>query len=71
MNSYELARYNAGLLLKDAARQSHVNERTIRRLETGEIDQPSAPVAKALAKTYGVTVSELLGLMLDGTRRVA
>lgn len=62
MNSIELARYNAGLLIKDAAQRSGVHERTIRRLEDGTIEKPNAPVASALAKAYGITVRELLGL---------
>ena len=61
MNSFELARYRAGLSVKDAAESAKVSERTIARIEN-DGDKPSAPVAAALAKTYKVTVDELFGL---------
>lgn len=65
MNTFERARYNAGLRIKDAAKTSNVHERTIRRLEDGSIEKPSAPVAKALADVYGITIEQLLGLPAD------
>lgn len=67
MNSYEIARYNAGLSVKDAAARASVHPRTIRRLENDEIPQASAPVAKALADVYGIPVAQLLGVSDDGS----
>lgn len=62
MNSYERIRYERGETRRDAAEGSGVAERTIRALEAGEIAKPSAPIAKALADHYEVTVTELLGV---------
>lgn len=64
MNAAELARYEAGLSVEQAAELAQVGERTIRRIESGE-SKPQAPIAKALAKTYGVTVAQLLGVDVD------
>lgn len=62
MSPAELARYEAGLSIDQAAAKSGVHERTIRRIERGEIEKPSAPVLKALADAYGVPVARMLGL---------
>jgi transcriptional regulator with XRE-family HTH domain len=62
MNAFELARYEAGLTIEQAAAAAKVNGRTIRRLEGGQIRKPSAPTVKALANVYRTTVPALLGL---------
>jgi transcriptional regulator with XRE-family HTH domain len=64
MSPAELARYEKGLSIDDAARLSGVNARTIRRIERGET-KPSASTARALADTYEVTVAELLGVKTE------
>lgn len=63
MSPAKLARYEAGLTVEDAAARTGVHERTIRRIENGEISNPSAPIAKSLADAYGVTVAQLLGVV--------
>ncbi|MEJ7824932.1 MAG: helix-turn-helix transcriptional regulator [Solirubrobacteraceae bacterium] len=60
MSPAELARYEAGLSVAAAAERSGVGARTIRRIENNDVAKPSAPVLKALADTYGVTVASLL-----------
>lgn len=66
MNQFELARYEAGMKVQDAARAAGISPRTVRRLEDPEFDgRPQAPVAKALAEAYGVSVARLLGLQED------
>lgn len=60
MRPAELARYEAGLTVDQAAAASGVHERSIRRIERGETEKPSAPVLKALAVAYGVPVARLL-----------
>lgn len=62
VNAFELARYRSGLSIKDAAANAEVNERTIARIESGEIQRPSAPVVNALARVYNVDVAALLGV---------
>lgn len=62
MNSFEIARYNAGLSIREAAATAKISERTISRIESGEIEKPSAPIASALAAAYDITVGQLFGL---------
>lgn len=62
MNRYELLRYERGLTRNEVAEQSGVPLRTVRALENGQSNRPSAPTAKALADFYGITVAELLGI---------
>jgi transcriptional regulator with XRE-family HTH domain len=59
MNRFELARYEAGLTIAQAAERASVSIRTIRRAERGE-DAPTAPVVKALADAYEKPVVWLL-----------
>ncbi|AXK35067.1 XRE family transcriptional regulator [Streptomyces armeniacus] len=56
---YELRRAN-GLTLEAAARRVGLSPAHLSRLETGR-RQPSLPMLLTLARTYGTTVSELLG----------
>ena len=60
MNRFELARYEAGLTLADAAQAANVSQRTIRRAEDERTEQPTAPVVKAMADAYGKSVAWLL-----------
>ncbi|MDG9715979.1 XRE family transcriptional regulator [Streptomyces sp. DH24] len=53
-------RRRAGLTLEAAARAAALSPAHLSRLETGQ-RQPSLPMLLALARTYGTTVSELLG----------
>ncbi|MFE3634622.1 helix-turn-helix domain-containing protein [Streptomyces cellostaticus] len=53
-------RRRAGLTLEAAARTAGLSPAHLSRLETGG-RQPSLPMLLALARTYGTTVSELLG----------
>ncbi|GHA77478.1 DNA-binding protein [Streptomyces thermoviolaceus subsp. thermoviolaceus] len=53
-------RRRASLTLEAAARAAGLSPAHLSRLETGH-RQPSLPVLLALARTYGTTVSELLG----------
>ncbi|WP_333773234.1 helix-turn-helix domain-containing protein [Streptomyces sp. IBSBF 3136] len=53
-------RRRAGLTLEAAARSAGLSPAHLSRLETGQ-RQPSLPMLLALARTYGTTVSELLG----------
>ncbi|MDO0924764.1 XRE family transcriptional regulator [Streptomyces sp. TG1A-8] len=53
-------RRRAGLTLEAAARSAGLSPAHLSRLETGR-RQPSLPTLLALARTYGTTVSELLG----------
>ncbi|MGQ4417633.1 helix-turn-helix domain-containing protein [Streptomyces sp. SAS_269] len=53
-------RRRAGLTLEAAARSAGLSPAHLSRLETGG-RQPSLPMLLALARTYGTTVSELLG----------
>ncbi|GHF78012.1 helix-turn-helix domain-containing protein [Streptomyces thermodiastaticus] len=53
-------RRRASLTLEAAARAAGLSPAHLSRLETGQ-RQPSLPVLLALARTYGTTVSELLG----------
>jgi len=57
----EIARYEKGCSRRQAADAVGVSERTIGRIESGEV-KPSAETAKALADFYGVTVARLLGV---------
>ncbi|MFJ4713422.1 helix-turn-helix domain-containing protein [Streptomyces sp. NPDC088785] len=53
-------RRRASLTLESAARTAGLSPAHLSRLETGQ-RQPSLPMLLALARTYGTTVSELLG----------
>ncbi|MFK4144960.1 helix-turn-helix domain-containing protein [Streptomyces sp. NPDC004065] len=53
-------RRRASLTLEAAARAAGLSPAHLSRLETGQ-RQPSLPMLLALARTYGTTVSELLG----------
>ncbi|MFJ2608989.1 MULTISPECIES: helix-turn-helix domain-containing protein [unclassified Streptomyces] len=53
-------RRRASLTLEAAARDAGLSPAHLSRLETGQ-RQPSLPMLLALARTYGTTVSELLG----------
>ncbi|MER5946631.1 XRE family transcriptional regulator [Streptomyces sp. NPDC001904] len=53
-------RRRASLTLEAAARTAGLSPAHLSRLETGQ-RQPSLPMLLALARTYGTTVSELLG----------
>ncbi|MEV5610818.1 XRE family transcriptional regulator [Streptomyces sp. NPDC052225] len=53
-------RRRASLTLEHAARAAGLSPAHLSRLETGQ-RQPSLPMLLALARTYGTTVSELLG----------
>ncbi|MEU9559395.1 helix-turn-helix domain-containing protein [Streptomyces fumanus] len=53
-------RRRAALTLEAAARTAGLSPAHLSRLETGQ-RQPSLPMLLALARTYGTTVSELLG----------
>ncbi|MEW1873666.1 XRE family transcriptional regulator [Streptomyces caelestis] len=53
-------RRRASLTLEAAARDAGLSPAHLSRLETGQ-RQPSLPVLLSLARTYGTTVSELLG----------
>lgn len=53
-------RRRAALTLEAAARTAGLSPAHLSRLETGQ-RQPSLPLLLALARTYGTTVSELLG----------
>ncbi|MFF3149833.1 helix-turn-helix domain-containing protein [Streptomyces sp. NPDC057927] len=53
-------RRRASLTLEAAARAAGLSAAHLSRLETGQ-RQPSLPMLLALARTYGTTVSELLG----------
>lgn len=60
MNRFELARYEAGLTIAQAADKAAVSIRTIRRAESAETDAPTAPVVKALSRVYRKPVAWLL-----------
>jgi transcriptional regulator with XRE-family HTH domain len=60
VNRFELARYEAGLTIAEAAQKARVSIRTIRRAEDEETEQPTAPVVKRLAVTYEKKVAWLL-----------
>lgn len=62
MNRYELMRYERGLTRARVARESGVSVTTIIGLEDGSVAKPSAPTAAALARVYGMTVAQLLGV---------
>ncbi|MCX2970088.1 MULTISPECIES: helix-turn-helix domain-containing protein [Streptomyces] len=53
-------RRRGGLTLEAAARRLELSPAHLSRLETGQ-RQPSLPLLLALARTYGTTVSDLLG----------
>ncbi|MCP3818282.1 XRE family transcriptional regulator [Streptomyces sp. A3M-1-3] len=58
-------RRRAALTLEAAAVRAGLSPAHLSRLETGQ-RQPSLPMLLALARTYGTTVSELLGETLPG-----
>lgn len=63
MNRYELLRYERGESVAHVAAKTGIAVGTLRRLEDPDLDaKPTAPVAKALAAYYGLTITELLGL---------
>ncbi len=53
-------RRRSGLTLESAAQHAGLSPAHLSRLETGR-RQPSLPMLLALARTYGITVSDLLG----------
>ncbi|WP_217198795.1 helix-turn-helix domain-containing protein [Streptomyces buecherae] len=53
-------RRRSGLTLESAAQRAGLSPAHLSRLETGR-RQPSLPMLLALARTYGITVSDLLG----------
>ncbi|MFJ8693086.1 XRE family transcriptional regulator [Streptomyces roseolilacinus] len=59
-------RRRRGLTLEAAARRAGLSPAHLSRLETGR-RQPSLPMLLGLARTYGTTVSELLGEMAHTT----
>lgn len=61
MRPAEVARYEKGMSIDQAAEVSGVNARTIRRVENNEV-KPSPATARALADAYGVSVATLLGV---------
>jgi transcriptional regulator with XRE-family HTH domain len=61
MNSFRLARYEAGLSVADVASKVGVSEKMIGQYERGEAT-PRAATAKALADVYEVSVRQLLGI---------
>lgn len=67
MNRFELARYEAGLTIAQAAERSSLSIRTVRRAEDETTERPTAPTVKALARTYGKRVAWLLGQSDDAT----
>lgn len=63
MNRYELLRYERGLTRSDVVEGSGVSIATIQALETfGDARKPTAPVAKALADFYEISVPEFMGV---------
>lgn len=64
MTPAELARYEAGLSIEEAAARAGVSQRTLTRLERGGT-KPSAATARAIADVYGITVAQLLGIDVD------
>ncbi len=58
-------RRRASLTLEAAARDAGLSPAHLSRLETGQ-RQPSLPMLLSLARTYGTTVSELLGEAAPG-----
>ncbi|MFE9251354.1 helix-turn-helix domain-containing protein [Streptomyces sp. NPDC007088] len=62
-------RRRAGLTLEAAAKAAGLSPAHLSRLETGR-RQPSLPMLLALARTYGTTVSELLGEHTEGREAV-
>lgn len=60
MNRYKRIRYEAGLTISEVSRGSGVSRPTVTSLEESD-KVPSAPVAKALADFYGVSVQQLVG----------
>lgn len=63
MNRRELLRYERGLTATEVCQSANVSRPTLASFERGEM--VTAPVAKALADFYGLTVAELLGLDLE------
>ncbi|MFJ6997684.1 XRE family transcriptional regulator [Streptomyces sp. NPDC003090] len=59
-------RRRRGLTLEAAARRAGLSPAHLSRLETGR-RQPSLPMLLGLARTYGTTVSELLGEVAPAT----
>lgn len=62
MNLFKLLRYERGLTIGEVASGAGVSRPTISALEAAEQPKPSAPVARALADFYGISVAELLGV---------
>lgn len=62
MNRFKRLRYERGLTQGDVALGTGLSRPTLRALETAENPKPSAPVAKALADFYELSVGDLLGL---------
>ena len=71
MNRFQLARYRAGISLKDAAERAGVGRTTLSRIENGHIERPSAEVVHGLAAAYEIEVDVLLGLKPMPERKAA
>jgi len=70
MNRFERIRFERGYTRKQVQHGAGISYPTIVRLETG-VNKPTAPIAKALADFYGMTVQELLGLEDEPSESVA
>lgn len=62
MNRFLMLRYEKGLTRAEVAIGSGVTAQTLKRLENDDTERPSAPVAKALADYYKMSVADLLGV---------
>jgi transcriptional regulator with XRE-family HTH domain len=60
MNRFEQLRYERGLTQQQVADGAGVSRKTIARLERAPHMRPNAAVAHALARFYGLTVSQML-----------
>lgn len=63
MNRFLTLRYERGITQSQLAEASGVSRGTLWAIERGTT--PSAPIAKALAEFYGMTVAELLAGVED------
>lgn len=60
LNRFERLRYERGLTQQEVADGAGISRGTVMRLEQLRNAKPTAHVANALARFYGLTVSELL-----------
>lgn len=60
MNRLEQLRYERGLTQRQVAEGAGVSRTTVNRLERAANPKPHAAVAHALARFYGVSVTDLL-----------